>query len=139
MVRFAALVGAGAVLGTLARASSGRAFPADDGAWPVSTFVINLVGTLVLGALLELLSATGPDEGWRRVVRLGVGTGVIGGFTTYSTYVVEIDQLVRDGHAVLGAGYAIGSVLAGLAAAGAGMALAAAAVRARRRRSGAGA
>ncbi|MFT3874888.1 MAG: CrcB family protein [Propioniciclava sp.] len=131
----AALVAAGAALGTLLRAGLGQAFPHGPGEWPWATFAINLVGSFVLAALLETLAHSGPDAGRRRGVRLGAGTGVIGGFTTYSTYVVEIDRLVQSGHGMLGAAYALLSVAAGLAAAGAGLGLAASAARRRRARS----
>lgn len=86
------------------------------------TFWINVVGSVVLGALLEALSRAGDNSGWRRAVRLGVGTGVVGGFTTYSTFVLEIDQLARAGALPLAAAYALISVIVGLAAAAAGMA-----------------
>lgn len=127
----AALVAAGATLGTLLRASLGHAFPHMPGEWPWATFTINLAGSFVLAALLESLAHAGPDTGWRRAVRLGVGTGVIGGFTTYSTYVVEIDRLAQSGHALAGAAYALVSVLAGLVAAALGLGLAAVAARRR--------
>lgn len=126
---FALLVAVGSSLGTLARASIELAVPTPPGAWPWATFGINLVGSLLLGLLLEVLSRTGEDRGWRRTVRLGVGTGVIGGFTTYSTLIVEIDQLVRFGGGAVAASYALTSILLGLVAAGAGMALGALVLR----------
>lgn len=129
LVAFALLVAAGSSVGTLVRATIELALPATPGGWPWATFAINLVGSFVLGLLLELLSRTGQDHGWRRTVRLGAGTGVIGGFTTYSTFIVEIDQLVRAQAAALAVAYALISILAGLLAAGAGMALGAVALR----------
>ena len=129
--RLAGLVACGAVLGTLARAALGIAFPHGPGEWPWATFAINIVGSFVLAVLLESLAHAGPDTGRRRAVRLGVGTGVIGGFTTYSTYVVEIDRLAQSGHAWLGIAYALLSVVVGLAAAGVGLGVAAAAARRR--------
>ncbi|WP_231495950.1 CrcB family protein [Cellulomonas sp. HZM] len=114
----------GGALGTTARAALETWFPARAGSWPWTTFVINLVGSFVLGLLLQSLAVRGPDEGVRRTVRLGVGTGIVGGFTTYSTFVLETDRLVRGGHAAVGFSYALVSVVVGIAAAGAGMALA---------------
>ncbi len=105
------------------------------GAWPWTTFWINLVGSFVLGALLETLLRAGPN--WQapgRPARLG--TGVLGGFTTYSTFVVEVERLTSGGHAALGAAYALGSVALGVAAAVGGIALAAAARRRRVARGG---
>lgn len=122
LLPYAGLIFAGCVLGTFSRAALSTAFPHDEAGWPWATFWINVVGSVVLGALLEALSRAGDDSGWRRAVRLGVGTGVVGGFTTYSTFVLEIDQLARAGALPLAAAYALISVIVGLAAAAAGMA-----------------
>ena len=78
----------------------------------------------MLGLLLELLSRRGPDVGARRLLRLGLGTGVMGGYTTYSTFALETVRLLEGGALLLGIGYALGSVLLGLAAAWAGTLLA---------------
>lgn len=124
VLRRAALVAAGGALGTTLRAVLESAAPAQPGRWPATTFAINLVGSFVLGALLELLVASGPDEGWRRQVRLGAGTGVVGGFTTYSTFIIEVERLLTGGAAATGIGYALISVLAGVACAVLGIAAA---------------
>ena len=121
----ALLVGCGSAVGTLLRAGIGATVPHGPGEWHWATFAINLVGSFVLGLLLEFLARTGPDTGWRRMVRVGVGTGVIGGFTTYSTFVVEIDWLGQSGQLILAVAYALGSIVLGLAAAGLGIAAAA--------------
>ena len=67
--------------------------------------------------LLETLAVLGPDEGWRRRVRLGVGTGLLGGYTTYSSFAVEAALLGRDASAVIGLGYAAATLVVGFAAA----------------------
>jgi len=112
----------GATIGTLARAGLSEAFPHAEGAWPWATFWINLAGSFVLGALLEFLALAGTDEGWRRTARLGLGTGVLGGFTTYSTFAVEIDRLTRDDHLALAVAYTGTSLVAGIVLAALGMA-----------------
>ena len=58
---------------------------------------------------------------------------MLGGFTTYSTFALEVDRLVGDGHAVTGVAYALVSVVVGVVAAGAGILLAKAASRRRGR------
>jgi CrcB protein len=126
LLALAGLVALGGAVGTTARALLEQAFAPVPGSWPWTTFWINLVGSFVLGALLETLLRSGPDAGWRRALRLGCGTGVLGGFTTYSTFVVEIERLASGGRAALGAAYALGSVAVGVAAAVAGIGLAAA-------------
>lgn len=118
------VVFAGGTLGTATRAALEAANPAPPGGWPVTTFLINVSGAFLLGLLLELLSRRGPDVGARQLLRLGLGTGVMGGYTTYSTFALETVRLLEGGAVLLGLGYAMGSVLLGLAAAGAGMLLA---------------
>lgn len=111
------LIAGGGMLGTLIRYGLATAHSVQAGVWPWVTFWINIVGSAVLGALLEGLAATGPDDGWRRRVRLAVGTGLLGGFTTYSTFSVEIVTLARAGEPVVATAYALVSVGAGIAAA----------------------
>jgi CrcB protein len=117
-----ALVALGGAIGAPLRYALSRALPTGDGDFPTATFVTNVTGAFVLGVLLEVLARLGPDVGTRRLVRLAVGTGVLGAFTTYSTLAVEVTVLGRDGHAGLGAGYGLLSACAGFAAAAAGIA-----------------
>lgn len=111
------LILVGGSVGTAARAWLDATFPPAVGQWPWAIFWINLGGAFLLGALLELLTGTGPDRGWRRGVRLGLGTGLLGGFTTYSTFANQTFQLLSTGHGLTGVGYAVGTVVGGLAAA----------------------
>lgn len=112
----AALILIGGMAGTALRASVEAWFPAAPGHWPWATFWINLAGSLLLGVLLEVL-ATFDDDGWRRSVRLGVGTGFFGGFTTYSSFSVETVALLRSGEWLAGISYAVLSVGLGVTAA----------------------
>jgi CrcB protein len=89
---------------------------------PLGTLLVNVTGSFALGALLTVLALRGDDSGRRREARLLLGTGVLGGYTTYSALAVETDTLLRDGHVALGAAYAIGSVVLGVLAATAGAA-----------------
>ena len=114
------VIGVGGAAGTATRAWLSGSFPVGVGQWPWATFWINLTGALLLGLLLEVLAETGPDQGWRRAIRLGAGTGFLGGFTTYSTFAVETLGLLQAGAWLTGLGYAVGSVLLGLFAAFAG-------------------
>lgn len=112
---FLALVALGGAIGTAARALLAAAFPAHDGiSWTI--LVINVVGAFCLGLLLEALAHRGPDVGRRRTVRLLVGTGVLGGFTTYSTLADDTAQLLDVGRWTAGSGYALVSVVLGLVA-----------------------
>lgn len=123
IARFLPIVAVGAGIGTLLRAVVEGYFPPDPGQWPWATFWINIGGSFVLGFLLEFLALSGEDTGWIRGIRLGAGTGIIGGFTTYSTFILEIDQIARAGHFPIATVYALVSVGLGLASAFAGLSL----------------
>ncbi|MFC8042077.1 fluoride efflux transporter FluC [Nocardia sp. NPDC057353] len=117
------LVGAGGLAGAALRYRLGLWFPHRAGGWPAATFAINVTGAFLLGVLLEALLRAGPDTGWRQRVRLAVGTGFLGAFTTYSALAVDTDLLLRDGHPWVAAGYGLGTVLIGGFATTAGIAL----------------
>ncbi|HEU4331372.1 MAG TPA: CrcB family protein [Lapillicoccus sp.] len=124
------LVFVGGIAGTLARYAVGEVL-APWGAWPAATFCVNVVGAFLLGVLLEALGRRGPDVGVRLRLRLLLGTGFLGAFTTYSTLAVETSLLVRDGSAPVALGYAAGSVVVGFLASMFGIWVAAAHHRAR--------
>ena len=114
------LVFAGGAAGTLARYLVGLALPS-PAALPLPTFAVNLVGAFALGLLLEGLLRGGNDAGWRQRVRLLFGPGFMGGFTTYSSLCVETVLLTEQGRYFSGGGYAVASLLLGVAAAAAGV------------------
>lgn len=118
------LIVLGGALGTALRAALEAAYPATSGGWPWATFTINVTGAFLLGVLLEALSRLGPDTGLRQYLRLGVGTGLLGGYTTYSTFAVESVRLIGGEAVWVGLGYALTSVVLGLTAALAGTLLA---------------
>ncbi|MDT0233608.1 CrcB family protein [Curtobacterium sp. BRB10] len=123
--RLVALVALGGAIGTAVRALLATAFPAHDGiSWTI--LGINVVGAFCLGFLLDALARRGPDVGRRRAVRLFVGTGVLGGFTTYSTLADDTAQLLDLGRLTAGTGYALLSVVLGLVAVVLGLGVAAA-------------
>lgn len=112
-----AAIFAGGSAGTAIRAALESAAPHDAGQWPWATFAINISGAFILAALLEYLALTGPDEGWRKLIRLGVGTGVLGGFTTYSTFAVETVEAMQAGAYGIALLYSCGSIAGGCLAA----------------------
>lgn len=121
--RLVALVALGGAVGTGARQGLGLLVPA-VGDLPVAVLLENLTGAFLLGLLLEWLLRSGPDEGRRRDLRLLVGTGVLGGYTTYSSLAMDGAAMIAGGRPGLAVGYTVGSVLLGVAAAGMGIALA---------------
>jgi CrcB protein len=118
---------AGGALGALARAGAGRALPARPGERPWATFMVHLLGSLILAWLTTRLTEMVAPT---RYVRLLLGTGFCGALTTYSTFQLETIRLAKDGHADVAAGYAAASLAAGMLIA------VAATVGARRRRYG---
>ncbi|WP_166969790.1 fluoride efflux transporter FluC [Brevibacterium atlanticum] len=112
----------GGTVGTAAREGISLAVPEIDGI-PVAIFGINILGAFLLGLLLESLARRGPDVGVRRTLRILVGTGFMGGFTTYSALATDAASLLGDGRAGLGIGYGLATVLIGGLATWAGIAL----------------
>ena len=90
-----AAIGVGGALGTLARYGMERAVVADAAGFPWATFGVNVVGSFVLGLVVTLVVERWPGD---RVIRPLVAVGFCGGFTTFSTFAVEIDQRVRHGN-----------------------------------------
>lgn len=119
--RWLVLILCGGAAGTSVRWWLESLFAPPAESWPWVTFWINVSGSLLLGVLLGSLATIGPDAGWRRGARLGLGTGVMGGYTTYSTFAVETLALVQAGTWWLAACYAGASVLTGFLAALAGL------------------
>ena len=111
---------AGGVLGALARWSVGEALPADPGGWPWATLLVNLSGCLLLGLLVAALFPRHPDSPWLRPF---LGTGVLGGYTTFSTFAVDTVTLTDAGAVATAVGYVVASVVGGVLAAVAGVAL----------------
>ncbi len=119
-----ALVILGGTAGTAAREAVSLALEPVDGI-PAAILAVNLAGAFLLGLLLEALVRGGPDLGRRRALRLLVGTGFMGGFTTYSTLAVDTALLLGDGAVPSGLGYALGTVFVGALATWCGIAVAA--------------
>jgi fluoride exporter len=118
------LVLAGSIVGAALRIWAEHVWPPPPGGWPWATFGINIIGSFVLGVVLEVLARIGDDRGWRQNVRMLVATGVCSTFTTYSAMALELAMLVRDDAVPVAVAYALTSVVAGIAAAWAGIAIA---------------
>lgn len=101
------------MLGALARWGLAEVLPSPAGGWPWATLLVNLTGCALIGALLAVLLARHPDSPWLRPFLV---TGVLGGYTTFSTFAVETVQLVEDGAVLLAGGYVLVSVIGGVLA-----------------------
>ena len=115
-----AAVAVGGALGAPARYALSKAVHTPPNGFPWSTFVTNVSGSLLLGLLLTLIG-----ERWAptRFARPFAGTGFCGAYTTWSTFMVDTDTLVKGAHVLVAAAYVAASLLVGLAAVYAGIVL----------------
>jgi CrcB protein len=111
--------GAGAVARYLVGAAALRSF---GSAWPYGTFAVNLIGGLLIGVLGGYLAHRGGADQER--LRLLLQVGVLGGFTTFSAYSLELAVMMERRDYAPAAAYAIASVVMSLAAVFAGLFLA---------------
>jgi CrcB protein len=115
------VVSAGGVIGALARYGLGSAVPHRPTGFPWATFTINVSGCLLIGVLMVMVTDVWPG---RRLLRPFLGTGLLGGYTTFSTYVVDVQHLLAGGAARTALAYLAGTLLAALAAVQLGIAAA---------------
>ena len=112
-------IAAGGMLGAGARYAAGRAWPVEGHELPWATLGVNAVGCLLIGALMVAVVEVG---GTHPLLRPFVGVGVLGGFTTFSTYAVDVVSLLDAGHPGRALAYAALTLVLALAAVGAGVA-----------------
>jgi fluoride exporter len=120
-----AVIAVGGVIGALARWAIEEAIPTDPGHFPWATLLINISGSALLGALLVVVCRLLPRS---QLIGPFLGTGVLGAYTTFSTFGVETAELVRTHHSAVAAAYVVTSVVAGVAAAVLGIIVACAAL-----------
>jgi CrcB protein len=107
-------VALGGALGAVARYSLDRLIERRTfSLFPWSTFTVNVSGCLVIGFIVAALVDRHHTPAWLRV---GLVMGVLGGYTTFSTYAQETFDLVDENRLGLALAYALGSVVAGVAA-----------------------
>ncbi len=117
-LRHIGLVFLGGTVGAVARVAFATWFPVTVGAYPWTTFAENVTGAFLLAAVLTVIAA---HRSLDPNVRLLVGTGTLGAFTTYSTLAVEVTDLLAAGRVGTVALYSVGSLGAGILAALAGI------------------
>lgn len=99
----AAYVAAGGAIGSVARFGVGLALPVRDGAMPLSTLLVNVTGSLLIGLLAPAI-ATRPDARALLIV------GLCGGYTTFSAFSLETVRLMQTGRVAAAALYTLASV-----------------------------
>ncbi|MGW9450600.1 fluoride efflux transporter CrcB [Streptomyces sp. NPDC055632] len=112
-----AVVAVGGSLGALARFGASLLWPTPTGAFPWTTLTVNAAGCLVIGVLLVAVTEVFTAH---PLLRPFFGTGFLGGFTTFSTYCVDIERLVDAGRATTALTYLVATVAAATAAVTAG-------------------
>lgn len=108
MIAHALIVGCGGFIGALLRYLCSQVLGGiSTGAFPLATFVINLVGSFLIGVMSVLLPAAFPNS---RLPLLFVSTGILGGFTTFSTFSLETFGLIEGSRYLMAGVYAFGSL-----------------------------
>ncbi|MEV8631838.1 CrcB family protein [Streptosporangium sp. NPDC051023] len=115
--RVVAAVAAGGAIGAGARYGAALLWPTEPTSFPWTTLCVNVSGCLVIGIFLVTLTEAWTAPSW---VRPFFATGVLGGFTTFSTYCVDIERLVSGGRPGVALGYLAVTALAALVAVTAG-------------------
>jgi CrcB protein len=113
-------IAVGGGLGAIARYGVGVLLPTVPGRFPIGTFLINVVGCLLIGVLMVLVTEVFAAH---PLVRPFLGVGVLGGFTTFSTYANEVRGLLRPGDLPVALLYTAGTLIAALLAVIGGMCL----------------
>lgn len=117
VIRILALVALGGVIGAVARAVIEYLWPHEPDAIGWATFSINVTGCFLIGALLGAIGRYRPNQ---ELIRPFLGVGVLGGYTTFSTHIVEVLTLVEHNRVELAFVYLSVQLVGGVLAAGAG-------------------
>jgi CrcB protein len=112
------VIAVGGGLGALARYGLALVLPTRPGHFPWATFITNVLGCLLIGVLMVVVTEILPAH---RLVRPFLGVGVLGGFTTFSTYTVEIRGLLAPGTVGIAFVYLAGTLLGAMLAVLAGV------------------
>lgn len=112
-------IAAGGALGATARYGVAQLITGAPDRFPWATFWTNVSGSFAIGVVLMLVLERFPSS---RFAQPFLATGFLGGFTTFSSFAVESDVLVKDGHLGTAIAYIVSSLVVGLAAVWAGIA-----------------
>lgn len=107
-------IAVGGALGAMARYGVAATWPHAPGTFPWATFGVNVLGCLLIGSLMVVLTEIGGRP--HPLTRPFLGVGLLGGFTTFSTYAVETERLVAGGDPQLALLYLFGTLAAALLA-----------------------
>lgn len=108
-----AVVALGGAVGAAARYAVSLEWPAPAGGFPWTTCWVNIAGCAVIGVFMVLVTEV---RAVHPLVRPFFATGVLGGFTTFSAYAVDVRELIDGGHVATGLAYLVATPLAALTA-----------------------
>lgn len=108
-----AMIAAGGAVGSAARYAVAEALPHQPGQVAWSTLAVNIAGGFLLGLLMVFVLDVWPPS---RYLRPFFGVGVLGGFTTFSTYMLDTHALLAAGEVAAALTYVLGTLVVGLAA-----------------------
>ncbi|WP_030158765.1 fluoride efflux transporter CrcB [Glycomyces sp. NRRL B-16210] len=108
-----AAVALGGGIGATARYGASVAWPTAPDGFPFTTLLVNVLGCALIGVLMAVLAEARSAH---RLARPFLGTGVLGGFTTFSTWALELQTLVEHGQARAALVYLLVTLAAALAA-----------------------
>jgi CrcB protein len=103
-------ISAGGALGAVARYGALLVWPVSGGGFPWAVFGINVLGSALIGVLMVLVAEGGRGAGAHPLVRPFLGVGVLGGFTSFSTYAMDVSGLLGRGELLMALSYALGTV-----------------------------
>lgn len=108
-----AVIAVGGAIGAVARYGAALLWPTASGTFPWTTLLVNVVGCAVIGAFMVVITEAGRPH---PLLRPFFGTGVLGGFTTFSSYTLDVQRLVTGGHAGEGLLYLVATAVTALGA-----------------------
>ena len=112
------MIAAGGMVGSAARYGVSALLPTPTNGWPWSTLLVNASGCLLIGVLMVLVVDVGPVH---RLARPFLGVGVLGGYTTFSTYALDAQAMLVDARPAMALGYLLTTPLIALLAVEAGV------------------
>lgn len=115
------VIAVGGAVGALGRYGASVLAPSSVGELPRATIAVNVIGCFFIGVVMTVLEHRPTAH---RLLRPFVGVGLLGGFTTFSTYTIEVQQLLAERHVLFALSSLFGTVVAALGAVAAGMATA---------------
>lgn len=106
------MVAAGGIIGSLARWWLSLLIPTGHDRFPWSTLITNYVGSILLAIVIVIVTHHESPKWWWRPL---FGTGFCGGFTTYSAFALQVEQLLNDGRTTTALAYIVASLVGGFA------------------------